>query len=237
MRVKIAILAILTVLGLGAQSQSLRIVDTDANQSGVVGTEMRTTIKLQNVSSEPIYVTVYRVGQQIGSSQKSFFCIDNDCLDENIVVSNFSKEIMPGEIIAYFSTVLETGLVQGVSAIKYRFATVHNPDDFVDFEMSFTVGERIREGILYSSDNLELNDVYPNPVSETAIFDYFIKENNKEAKIVIHNVLGSIAGEYILNPYESKLKVEMEFYNPGVYFYTLYLDNKGVATKKLVVRK
>jgi hypothetical protein len=224
-------------LALGAQSQSIRIVDTDASQSGVVGSEVRTTVKLQNISSQPILITVHRIEQQIGSSQKTFYCIDNDCLDENIAVSHLSKEILPGETIDYFNIVLQTGLVQGISTVKYRFSTAYNPDDFVEFEINYSIEERIKEGILYSSEKIELNDVYPNPVSDIAIFDYLIKENNKEAKIVIHNVLGSIAGEYILSPYESKLKVEMELYNPGVYFYTLYLDNEGVATKKLVVRK
>lgn len=175
--------------------------------------------------------------QQIGSSQKAFFCIDNDCIEENIVPPSFIREIMPGETVDFLTAVLETGLVQSNSTVKYRFYNVNNPEDNIEFELNYAIDERIKEGLLYSSDALELSDVYPNPVSEKAIFDYLIKDNSKEAKIVIHNVLGSVAGEYVLSPYEYKLSVEMDPYNPGVYFYTLYLDNEGVATKKLVVRK
>ena len=135
------------------------------------------------------------------------------------------------------TSVLETGLVPAVSTVKYRFVNVDDPEDFTDFEINYDISERIKEGLLYASDGMELSDVYPNPVSETAIFNYTIVDNSQEAKIVIHNVLGSVAVEYVLSDFENRLSVDMETYNPGVYFYTLYLDKEGVATKKLVVRK
>ena len=234
---KITILAICLLLTLSANAQSLKVINADSDFSGMVGTEIRTALRLQNISTEPIFVNVLQVDEQIGSSQKSFYCIDNDCTKENIVQQNFIREIFPGETIEFLTTVLETGLVQSISSVKYRFYDVNNPEDNIDFELNYAIAERKKEGVLYSSKDLELSDVYPNPVSKTAIFDYLIKDNSKEAKIVIHNVLGSVAGEYILSPYESKLSIEVDPFNPGVYFYTLYLDNEGVATKKLVVRK
>lgn len=220
-----------------AQAQSLRIVDTSDDLTGVVGEQIRSTIKLQNTSSERIEVVASTIKSQIGSSQKSFLCADNDCSEENIVSGDTFIEILPGQTIDVYTTVLETGLVPGVGSLIYRFSNVANPDDYTDLEISISVTERTIEGVLYSSDNLELSDVFPNPVSETAVFNYQLKDNSKEAKIVIHNVLGSVAGEYILSSFENRLKVDMENYNPGVYFYSLYLDNEGVATKKLVVRK
>ena len=219
------------------QAQSLKVVDTESVQSGVVGSELRTAIRLQNVSSETIYVRAEKLNNQIGSSQKSFFCIDNDCVDGDIVSVDQLFPIQPSETITVLTSVLETGLVTAVSTVKYRFVNASDTDDFTDFELNYDISERIKEGMLYSSENMELSDVYPNPVSETAIFNYTIIDNAKEAKIIIHNVLGSIAGEYVLSAFENRLAVDMEAYNPGVYFYTLYLDKEGVATKKLVVRK
>lgn len=219
------------------QAQSLKVVDTESVQSGVVGSELRTAIRLQNVSSETIYVRSEKLNNQIGSSQKSFFCIDNDCVDGDIVSVDQLFPIKPNETITVLTSVLETGLVTAVSTVKYRFVNARDTDDFTDFELNYDISERIKEGMLYTSENMELSDVYPNPVSETAIFNYTILDNAKEAKIIIHNVLGSIAGEYVLSAFENRLAVDMESYNPGVYFYTLYLDKEGVATKKLVVRK
>ena len=146
-------------------------------------------------------------------------------------------KIMPGQTSESIVAVLESGLVASISSVTYRLTNVKHPNDFIDFEIQYDVTERPSEGLLYSSTNVDLTDVYPNPVTEFAIFDYQIKDDSKEAKIIIHNVLGSIAGEYKLNPFEQQLKVSVEDFNPGVYFYSLYIDNEGVATKKLVVRK
>jgi hypothetical protein len=229
-------------LSFGASAQSLKIVDTDASQRGIIGGDIRTTFKIKNITNKPIYFSVSEVKKQIGSSQKSFLCIDNDCDKSNIVsrtenIPDMIHKIMPGQTSESIVAVLESGLVASISSVTYRFTNVKHPNDFIDFEFQYDIEERLNEGLLYSSTNVDLTDVYPNPVTEFAVFDYRIKNDSKEAKIIIHNVLGSIAGEYKLNPFEQQLKVSVEDFNPGVYFYSLYIDNEGVATKKLVVRK
>lgn len=239
---KVAYIAIIVFLGFEANAQSLKIVGTNADQHGVIGNDIRTTIKVKNVADVPVYFSVSEVKKQIGSSQKSFLCIDNDCDKNNIArkagnIPDRIHKVMPGQSSESIVAVLESGLVAGISSVTYRFTNVKHPNDFIDFEFNYEIEERPNEGLLYSSMNVDLTDVYPNPVTEFAIFDYQIKNDSKEAKIIIHNVLGSIAGEYKLNPFEQQLKVSVEDFNPGVYFYSLYIDNEGVATKKLVVRK
>ncbi len=239
---KIAYIALIIFFGFTANAQSLEIVNTDANQQGVIGKDLRTVIKIKNISNEPVYFSVTEINKQIGSSQKSFLCINNDCHKGNIAdrtgkINNYVRKLMPGETDTSVEAVLESGLVQGISSVSYRVFNVRNPSDYTQIELHYSVNEPPKVGLLYSSLTVDLSNVYPNPVTEVAIFDYKIKNDSKEAKIIIHNVLGSIAGEYQLNPFEQQLKVSVENYNPGVYFYTLYIDNEGVATKKLVVRK
>jgi type IX secretion system substrate protein len=239
---KIVYIALIILFGSAASAQSLEIVNTEADQQGLIGQDLRTIIKIKNISNEPVYFSISEIKKQIGSSQKSFLCINNECDNGNIVnrkgkITDYVRKLMPGETDESIVAVLETGLVRGISSISYRVFNVKNPEDYTDIEMHFEVGEKVVENLLYSSKTVDLTDVYPNPVRETAIFDYVIKNDSKEAKIIIHNVLGSVAGEYKLNPFEQQLKVSVENYNPGVYFYSLYIDNEGVATKKLVVRK
>jgi len=239
---KVAYFIIFVFFGFVTSAQSLKIINTSPSQRGVVGEEIRTTLIVKNISNEPVYFSVFEAKKQIGSSQKSFLCIDNDCGNTNIArkrtkIPEDIHKLMPGQTSESIVAVLESGLVASISSITYRFTNIKHPDDFVDFEFQYDIGERSNEGLLYSSINVDLKDVYPNPVTEFAIFDYKIKDESKEAKIIIHNVLGSVAGEYKLNPFEQQLKVSVEDFNPGVYFYSLYIDNEGVATKKLVVRK
>jgi len=239
----IAYSIIFTILSFASHGQSLKIIDTSTNLRGTIGDEIRTPLKIKNTSDQPVYYTISLIKEQIGSSQKSFLCIDNDCDRGNIAQRSANnsdiiiRKLMPGTIDESIVAVLEAGLVQGVSSITYQFVNVKHPEDFVQVELQYEVEEPAKEGLLYSSLNVDLSDVYPNPVTEYAIFDYKIKNDSKEAKIIIHNVLGSVAGEYKLNPFEQQLKISVQDYNPGVYFYSLYIDNEGVATKKLVVRK
>ncbi|MEJ2005968.1 MAG: T9SS type A sorting domain-containing protein [Cyclobacteriaceae bacterium] len=82
-----------------------------------------------------------------------------------------------------------------------------------------------------------MNDVYPNPVTDFAFVDYNLLDRDAEAKIVIHNVLGSAIAEYDLPYLETRVKISADELNAGVYFYTLYVDNEGVMSRKLIVRK
>jgi len=229
-------------LSFAAGAQSLKIVATEATQRGLIGQEIRTPLIIKNISGQPVYYRVSIAKEQIGSSQKSYLCINNDCSNGNIAqrginVADVIHKLAPGEVDKTIVAVLETGLVQGVSSVTYQLTNARNPADYTRFELQYEVVEPPKEGLLYSSINVELSDVYPNPATEVAIFDYLIKDDSKEAKIIIHNVLGSVAGEYDLNPFEQQLKIPVDDFNPGVYFYSLYIDNEGVATKKLVVRK
>lgn len=240
--VKSAILPIFILLSLHLNGQSIKVVDTNPIQQGYIGEEIRTTLHVKNVSAEPVYYRIVEVKKQIGSSQQSLICINNDCFKDNIAKqdeksSGLIRKLNPGETDDAISVVLEAGLIEGIGTVLYSIENIKNPADRVEIEFQYEVIEATENGLLYSSKNVDLRDVYPNPVTETAYFDYTIKNDSKEAKIIIHNVLGSIAGEYQLNPFEQQLKVSVEKYNPGVYFYSLYIDNEGVATKKLVVRK
>lgn len=222
---------------LGLHAQSLRLDKYEQSETGLVGSEIRTHLVLTNISTHPILVTMSTTKNDIRSSQKSSLCLNNEC--EDLLIARQPKEfkLMPGESSANLTAVLETGLVQGLSNITYRFSVSGSPGDYVETELHYSINERKVEGVLYSSRNIELSDVFPNPASTVAIFDYHISDASREAKIVIHSVLGSIAGEFELNPYESRLKFSVENYNPGVYFYTLYIEGEGVATKKMVVKK
>jgi hypothetical protein len=239
---KVRYLAILTLFGFVANGQSLVVMNDDLVQQGIIGRDIRTTLIIKNISDKPVYFDVSEINKELGSSQKSFICINNDCSDSNIASSAKKDEsdyikIMPGEINESVVLVLEAGLVQSLNTITYQVSNTRDSSDYLQLEIQYEIMEPPNEGKLYSSLNVDLNDVYPNPVTEVAYFDYIIKNDSKEAKIIIHNVLGSVAGEYKLNPFEQQLKISVEDFNPGVYFYSLYIDNEGVATKKLVVRK
>ena len=230
----ISILLLIAPFGWG---QSLKVVDSQLSVSSEVGTQSTTTVKIQNISDHTILLGVKKIDNNIRSSQVSTFCINNDCTENNIVTGNVIIKLKPGQIFEGFSVELETGLVPGNSSVKFLFYNLSNTSESIETEINYSIKDKGEKGILYSSDVVQLSDVFPNPVREKAIFNYTYLNPEKEARIVIHSVLGSVISEFNLSPYESRLSIPVIEYNPGVYFYTLYIDNEGVATKKMIIRK
>lgn len=218
-------------------AQSLQIVETPASYNVKIGEEVSTTIKIKNLSAEPVNILVRRNNEKLGSSQETYFCWGGDCKEKDADVTYVSQVIQPGQILETFTSVLETGLDETSSAVTYTFYNRDDPSDFVEFNLNYEVKEQVSRGNLYTSEAITMSDIYPNPVSDVAYMDYVATNEELEAKVVLHNILGSIVSEYKLNPRERELKIFTSDLKPGVYFYTVYVDSEGKVTKKLVIKR
>ncbi|MTI19626.1 T9SS type A sorting domain-containing protein, partial [Fulvivirga sp. RKSG066] len=225
------------VAAFASQAQRFEVDEKSKNYKVKIGEKVSTPIKIKNISDQPINLVIRRVDQLIGSSQNTFFCWDGDCFESSKEQLPVQYQIPAGETSIKFETVLETGLAEGFSTVKYLIYERNNPAQAIEYNISYTIEDRKEKLLIYDSEDLKINDVYPNPVSEFAIVDYNVLNREIEAKILIHNVLGSVVGEYQLPPLENKVTIKTEDLNPGVYFYTLYIDNDGIMTRKLIIRK
>ena len=99
-----------------------------------------------------------------------------------------------------------------------------------------TNGTANDENKLYVSTQLTVSNLYPNPADNYVELDYNLQDNASDVKLTIRNVLGVLVGEYGLVIHGSKLHIDTSRLSAGVYFYTLSLHNKNVATKKLLIR-
>jgi ribosomal protein L11 methylase PrmA len=112
-----------------------------------------------------------------------------------------------------------------------------NPAEISQLDLNFVVETRREKSHIYASQFITLHDVYPNPIVTSARIDYNIHKANAKAKIIIHNILGSPLSVYELLPSLSSVKIDADAFNSGIYFYTLYVNNEGVMTRKLMVKK
>lgn len=228
---------LILISGLCLQAQNFEVAETTQIFKGKVGEKIVAQIPIKNLSDRPIQLVVKRLDKVIGTSQATYFCWDGQCQPSAQDVMPISKRLPARETSLKLESVLEAGLVPGISSVKYLIYNRDNPAEAVEYEVNYTIEENDEGKILYSSSDIKLKDIYPNPVTEYAMIDYELINDNTKAKIVLHNVLGSVVGEYDLAPYENKLKINTDEFNPGVYFYTLYIDNDGVITHKLIIRK
>ncbi|MEM6522830.1 MAG: T9SS type A sorting domain-containing protein [Bacteroidota bacterium] len=218
-------------------AQNFEVISGNTNFEGTIGEKIKAPISIKNTSDRPIQIIFRRIEKVIGSSQKNYFCWDKECYETTTDEIPLSKRINPGETSDKFESILEAGLVAGISSVKYLIYDRDDPANAIEYEVNYTVEEDLGSNTIFSSPEIIINEVYPNPVREFAIIDYNLHKEDVKAKIILHNVLGSVVGEFDLSYFETKLKINTEEFNPGVYFYTLHLDNDGVLTKKLIIRK
>jgi len=225
----------LLLLGANAFGQSFEIGGIQENYKGVIGETIKAPLLFKNNSEKTITLIIRKVSEEIGSTQKNYFCIDANCLDHK--VEDHIIKVEPGQTLTSLHVVLEAGLVSSSSTIKYLAYNKSNPGESVEIDLHFVVDERPDKQSIYASRQISIEDVYPNPLVDHAYVNYKILNDKIKARIIVHNILGSAVGVYDLPAVESKVKIRGEDLTSGIYFYTLYVDDEGVMTRKLIVKR
>jgi hypothetical protein len=215
--------------------QGFEIVGLQDSYKGLIGETVKAPVRFKNNSDKPITLIIRKVSAQIGSTQRSFFCLGNDCFDQKI--EDYIVKVEPGQTLNSFQVAIEAGLVPGVSSVRYIAFSKSNPGHTLEFDINFAVEEKPEKQTIYNSKDITLHDVYPNPVIDNAFVDYKVLSDQVKAKIIVHNILGNMVGEYNLLASENILRIKTDDLSAGIYFYTLYINNEGVMTRKLIIKK
>jgi hypothetical protein len=228
------LVGMMILVSLWAHAQSFEVSGLQESYKGAIGDVMKAPLRLKNTTDKPITLVIKKISEQIGSTQRNFYCVGPNCLDQKI--EDFVVRIEPNQTFDGFQIGLESGLVPGTSIVKYLAFNRSVPGHSFEFDVSFVVEEKLKENI-YQSRHIQLHDVYPNPAIDHAFVNYKVLDDRIIAKIRVHNLLGNIVGEYDLGSQENYVRIATENLTSGIYFYTLYIDNESVVTRKLIVRR
>jgi Secretion system C-terminal sorting domain len=233
--VKGLLLAILSFAATCVYGQGFELAPLQESYKGLIGETIRVPLRFKNNSDKPISLIIRKVTEQIGTTQKKYFCIDNNCLDSK--VEDYVLKVEPGQSVNNFYIALDAGLNRNESTLRYLAYNKANPNQSMEVELNFEVEEKPDKATIYNSRYITVYDVYPNPAVEEAFLDYDLASDNVNAKILVHNILGNIIGEYTLSSLEKRVRIRIDDQSAGIYFYTLYVENEGVMTRKLIVKK
>ena len=229
------LLAIMIFSGSCLFGQGFEIAPIQESYRGMIGETIKAPLRFKNTSEKPITLIIRKVYEQIGSTQKKYFCIDNNCLDAK--VEDYILKVEPGQTVTNFYVALDAGLNQNESTLRYLAYNKSNPGQSLEVDLNFSVEEKPDKATIYNSRHITVYDVYPNPAVEIANLAYKLTSDQVKPKILLHNILGNIIGEYALSSLETLVRIKTEDLSPGIYFYTLYVENEGVMTRKLIVKK
>ncbi len=229
------VIILLCLAQVSVLAQSFEWSDRQENYQAGLGQTFRIPIRIKNTSERAQFFIIRKAQGDLGSNQKGYFCLGDECFDPG--VDQFTKRLEAGETLSNLYFAVETGLISIQNSFRFEVFPRGNPALGVEHAFSLAVEEKPGKSLVFQSRDITIHDVYPNPVIDQAFIDYRIYNEQLKAKVVIHNILGSPVGNYELPVYESKVKIQAEELTSGVYFYTVYLDNIGVLTRKLIVRK
>lgn len=220
---------------LQVQAQGIDWVDRQENMPAGMSQTVRVPIRIRNTTDKPQFITVRKAQSNLGGDQRGYFCAGEECYDPS--VDQFTRKVEAGETVQNLYYVIETGLNFTSNSIRFEIYPKGNPALSTDHIVSLTMEEKTQKSLVFQSRDITIHDVYPNPVADQAFIDYKINGESVKAKVVIHNILGSSIGNYELPAIETRIKINADDLIPGVYFYTVYVNNVGVLTRKIMVRK
>ncbi|WP_339877286.1 T9SS type A sorting domain-containing protein [uncultured Algoriphagus sp.] len=219
-----------------AESQQVRVLSEGLEFKGDLGSIQRKTVILQNETNQVKTYLLKNLRGNIGSSQRVRVCIGDQCYDPKKDLAKIKFTLEPGEVLTDLYLDFDMGIAETRGSFDLSFVNESNLRDLFVVEASYEVDDPIKVDEFDYKD-LVLSDVYPNPSVRMAQFDYNFKNKAVKAKITINSFIGNPIADYELDPERSTLAINVSDFNPGIYFYTLFLDNKNIVTKKLVVKK
>jgi len=218
-----------------AFTQGLELVDHVFESSVSTGHLVQTDLSVKNSSDHPIRLGVKIDDPYHRAEQVSSICIGNECF------TNFDAleitTLNPGETLNDVRVEFNAGYDEITRELTVTFYDIESPNRQLTERFKYHIADNFPSGLLFGNELLQISKVYPNPVSSSASIDYSLTDRAGDATISIHNILGDQVLELTLDRSESSLKLPVDQFTNGIYFYTLQLNGAGVTTKKFVVRK
>lgn len=233
------LLAFLPIIGLNAQTIKVTFENEEIANGDTVkvettaGEEVKSYFFLTNMTAAPIEARSLYSKIQTNEEDEILMCF-GDCTTDSI--SPFVS-LTPGEEYRNFD-IAYTPVSDNPALIKVSLQKKNGED--AETMISFFVKYHNPDVSLPTqSKNQALGvDVYPNPMTNTAVVNYYIPSKYTNPQMVIRNMVGKTLKTYSLKSgVQTKLNISSSSLSNGVYFYSIISDGQTLTTKKLVIRK
>jgi hypothetical protein len=188
---------------------------------------------INNISGTSKDIYVQRMSNNLFAGHNSYFCWVQ-CYTSQVSLSPDFITLAPGANTDVFRGDLETNLIPGVSTVSYCFFDGSNPSDSVCVEFVYPTFVGIAD--IPSGKNY-ISKAYPNPAQDVTNFYVNIEKPTKSAQLKFFNMLGAEVKEVDVINAKSSIKVNVSDLKAGIYFYSLWIDGKSIATGKLMVSR
>ena len=229
--------AALTFNAASAQSTTMQIPAHAATISGSANGTMPLTARLSvvNISNQSIDVQVARKVLSEVAGTENVFCW-TQCYFPNVSVSPDIETIAAGATNSMFYADYSPKGNAGKTTIRYSFfrPNASTPDSVHAIIVFDATGATGVKKAFDASNAISLPS--PNPANDMTTIGYNLPANARNSKIKLYNAIGGLVKEINLSDKQGALMLVTSGLPSGIYFYTLQVDNRSLATKKLVVK-
>jgi hypothetical protein len=106
------VLTMLCVIALAAsaRAQSFEVSGIQDNYKAFIGETIKAPVRIRNTTDKPIFLTVKKISAQIGGTQRNYYCLDNNCLDQR--TEEYTLRLEPDQVVNSLHIAVEAGLAR-----------------------------------------------------------------------------------------------------------------------------
>lgn len=193
--------------------------------------ELMQVYKIKSTTDDTLHIRVRKITHQVVTGANNTFCLDV-CYSATTDTSSM-VELVPGALQDFILDYNSFGY-SGLTDVTF---------EVYDLE---TLGEKVSAQIhvkylvspqgINDEPKLFVSNPYPNPASTRTTFTYTLPEHNSNAIVVFRNMLGQQVLSGKLNASADRTQVDLSSLNPGVYMYSVIVNDKVYNSGKLVVK-
>jgi hypothetical protein len=242
---KIFTTAILSSIALFSFGQgSLALLDT--NDVNVTGTIIAIPIATNASHTQEILVTntsltskTYKVRRTIftmDATDATQFCWGGLCYGYSTNLSSLTLTVAPGDTVDFvgngFHAIFNSGPNAVTRFVHYQFFDNANTNDSSGVTLQYNGFVGVNE-LAKAEGNI--SSAFPNPATAMVSIKYDMNQYAQNARLELFNMLGKKVKAIELTDKQGVAKIDVSEMTPGVYFYTFVINDKAIATKKLVI--
>jgi hypothetical protein len=230
--------------------QSLRIFNLGVDVTGTTvtvpitaGSANLNELEIHNTTGVIVTYQVNRTITPIDSCANLYYCTGVQCYSPHTQLT--WTPTGPGETIGAFASLPSGPGTYGISAhydacpsqcndltVLYRVYNIAAGSvDTATVSLHYVCTTGINE----TEQAIISVNAFPNPASSMVAINYEVKEAFGVGKISVYNMLGKQVKQITIADQQGNVKINTSDLTEGIYFYSIVLDNKVMATKKLIV--
>jgi hypothetical protein len=145
--------------------------------------------------------------------------------------------LAPGESTNTFHLKFRHYANAGQSTVRFTWTDVNSPSSNVSYDVNFCVDTECVVGVQEVKQTANIAQISPNPVVTTSNITYDFATMPNGGKMQIHNMVGGLVKEIILNDKSGAVVIKAADFESGIYFCSIQCDGKVFETKRLVISK